>query len=289
MDAIDRVAEALDRGTRPGDAVVSHESIDLAAACRLRGRRVVAALHSVPEVSLNYLPAAHLRTIADRVDHWVTWGSLAAGRLADQLKVGPERITVSGQCVEPDDRVVRRLPGSPACLTVARVDPVKNHGLILDALAVLARRMPGIRWHMVGPSVDDAHLHGLLGRAARLGVDGMVTWHGSRDDVAAVMLGSDVSVLTSHAEGLPRATQEAMALGVPTVMPAALVRDLTHAGLPVTYEGTAPEAVAAAVETALRVAPERRAAAASWVRRTWSWERVLADWAGALADGTRDA
>jgi glycosyltransferase involved in cell wall biosynthesis len=102
-----------------------------------------------------------------------------------------------------------------------------------------------------------------------------------------MMLGSDVVVLSSHSEGVPRAIQEAMALGVPTVMPAFLAYDLVHGELPVTYASNRASDLARAVETAIKVAPDRRAAVSRWVLRTWGWNRVLRDWERALGSAAR--
>ncbi|MBB5967067.1 glycosyltransferase [Planomonospora venezuelensis] len=283
VEAVDRVAAALEVRTRPGDVIVSHEGVDLAAACRLRGRRVVAAVHSDPGACLGYLPLPDLRAAVRRTDHWVAWGRAVAAGLHDSLSVLPARTTVSAQAVEPGGPRPVPLPGSPACLSVARVHPVKNHGFMLEACAVLAERSPGTHWHMVGGCDDSAYLRRLRRNAERLGVSQRITWHGYRDDAGAMMLGSDVTVLASHSEGVPRAIQEAMALGVPTVMPGSLARDLLHAGLPVTYEPDGPEALARAVEAARLVGTDRLAAAAAWTGRTWAWSRVLGDWARVLS------
>jgi glycosyltransferase involved in cell wall biosynthesis len=282
VEAIADVATALEVSTGPGDVIVGHEGVDLAAACRLPYRRVIAAVHSDPDACLGYLPAPDLRVLARRVDHWVAWGTAVATRLSQRLDLDPERIAVSGQSVEPGDHRTRVLAGSPACLSVARIHPVKNHALMLEASAVLAERWPGTHWHMAGGCDDGVYLETLQSLAGHLGVSDRITWHGYRDDAAAMMLGSDVVVLSSHSEGVPRAIQEAMALGVPTVMPAALAYDLVHGELPVTYASNRPGALARAVELAIKVAPDRRAAASRWVLRTWSRPRVLRDWERAL-------
>ncbi|MGH3788314.1 MAG: glycosyltransferase [Pseudonocardiaceae bacterium] len=171
----------------------------------------------------------------------------------------------------------------PACLTVARVHPVKNHRMILEALALLAQSRPQVHWHMVG-SADDLHyLQGLRATSERLGVSESVTWHGHRNDAEALMLDCDVTVLASRSEGVPRAIQEAMALGVPTVMPAGLAPDLEGAGLPILYRSQHPRALARAIETAMIADPVRLAYAAQWVTQRWSRDVVLRDWESILA------
>lgn len=277
--AIGQVAAALAAKTCDGDTLVCHEGVDLAAARRLPHRRVVAAVHSDPAACLRYLPADELRPAVRRADHWVAWGSAVAARIREEFAVPAEHVTVSAQAVETRPPSARTLAGSPVVLTVARIHPVKNHADMLRACAFLARRAPGICWHMAGGCEQPTYLGWLQALAARLGVTRNVVWHGYRPDVKAMMRGSHVTVLASHHEGVPRAIQEAMALGVPTVLPAALARDLSYGGLPVTYRPDGPEALARAVEEALAVDKGRLAAAACWVGRTWAWERILGDWA----------
>lgn len=277
--AIGQVAAALAAKTGDGDTLVCHEGVDLAAARRLPHRRVVATVHSDPAACLCYLPADELGPAVQRADHWVAWGSAVAARIREEFAVPAERVTVSAQAVETRPPPARPLAGSPVVLTAARIQPVKNHADMLRACALLARRSPELRWHMAGGSEQPTYLGQLRALAARLGVTGNVVWHGHQPDVRAMMRGSQVTVLASHHEGVPRAIQEAMALGVPTVLPAHLARDLSYGGLPVTYQPDDPEALAWAVEEALVVDEDRLAAAASWVERTWTWERILCDWA----------
>jgi glycosyltransferase involved in cell wall biosynthesis len=281
--AIGAVSGALERLAHPGETIVCHEGVDLAAACRVPGRRVVAAVHSHPEECLEYLPASDLAAVARTTDRWISWGSPVAGKLASAHRVEPWRITVSAQPVAVSECRPARLAGSPACLTAARIHPIKNHALVLEALACLAERSPGVHWHMAGGAEDPGYLGSLQQLARGLGVGDRVTWHGHRPDVAALMRGSDVTVLASHREGVPRAIQEAMAHGVPTVMPALLAGDLTHAGLPVTYHEASAEGLAAAVEEAVAVDAGHRRTAARWVRRRWGEAAVLRDWERALA------
>ncbi|MFD7479031.1 glycosyltransferase [Streptomyces sp. NPDC059837] len=188
----------------------------------------------------------------------------------------PERIIVTGQWVDAAPTKAQVLAGTPACLAVARIDPVKNHALMLEACAVLAAGSD-VRWHMVGGCDDPSYLTRLQAMARRLGVADRVLWHGYRPDARRFMLGSAVTVLASHHEGVPRAVQEAMTLGVPTVMPKALATDLAHAGLPVTYSGGAEE-LARAIEYATNIGGDVLAAAAARTGRVWSRERVLQDW-----------
>jgi glycosyltransferase involved in cell wall biosynthesis len=279
---INAVASSLEHRTVPGDTIIAHHGVTLAAACLVRDRRVVGAVHSRPDDCLGYLPRALLRTIHGRTDRWVAWGVNVAARLRDWLGIDTHRITVSSQPVSLGAGPDVALDGSPVCLTVARVEPVKNHALMLAALRALAHRMPEVHWHMAGRCERSSYGDELRGLAARLQVADRVTWHGQRDDVTAMMRAADVVVLASHTEGVPRAMQEAMTVGVPTVMPAHLIGGLAHAGLPVAYSPQAPDALADAIETAVAVDRGRLHAAARAAAHHWSRERILADWAAAV-------
>jgi glycosyltransferase involved in cell wall biosynthesis len=52
---------------------------------------------------------------------------------------------------------------------------------------------------------------------ARLGIDGLVDFLGYRNDIQDILARTDIAVLTSVKEGLPRAALEAMAMGIPVV------------------------------------------------------------------------
>ena len=282
VDKIQTVSDALERHTSPGDIVVCHEGVDLAAACHLSGRWIVAAVHSSPDACLAYLPPAELTNLVNRTDRWIAWGGAVANRLTNLLKVDPRKITVSAQAVDFAAVRPRTLAGSPAILTAARIHPVKNHALMLQTLPLLVRRWPAVHWHMAGAGDDAAYWDQMRTFAVQLGVSEHVTWHGYVCDAAAMITGSHVTILASHSEGVPRVIQEAMVLRVPTVIPAPLGAELHHSGLPVRFAPNDPGALSEAIAAALRVGSDRLSAASDWVTRTWSWARVLRDWAVAF-------
>ena len=92
--------------------------------------------------------------------------------------------------------------------------PEKAHEVLLAAVALLARAGRDIRLCVVGdgPLATELRL-----QAARLGVESRVAWAGERRDAARLAGAFDVSVISSHWEGLPLAALEAMAAGVPLV------------------------------------------------------------------------
>jgi glycosyltransferase involved in cell wall biosynthesis len=92
--------------------------------------------------------------------------------------------------------------------------PLKGLDILLDALAMEeARRIP-LRLDVVG---GGSLLPEYRAQARRLGIESQITFHGERTaaDVHRVLLASDIMVLPSRREGLPRAMIEAMACGLP--------------------------------------------------------------------------
>jgi glycosyltransferase involved in cell wall biosynthesis len=106
-------------------------------------------------------------------------------------------------------RAVLDVPSDAFMLTmVAEFAPVKRHGHLLEALALV--RDPRVVLVLVGAGPLEATLRS---RAAALGVERRVRWAGYRRDVPAVLAASDALVLVSEREGLPRSVLEAMAAG----------------------------------------------------------------------------
>ncbi len=108
--------------------------------------------------------------------------------------------------------------GAATILTVARLTPQKGHAVLLDAARQVLRTRPDAIFLWVGEGV----LHTALRRQVdAAGLGGRVRLLGVRDDVAELMLASDVFVLPSLFEGLPLALLEALQAGLPVVATAA--------------------------------------------------------------------
>ena len=93
------------------------------------------------------------------------------------------------------------------------VDPKAFH-ILIEAVSLLARRMPRVRLVLVG----DGNLRPELEKqAADLGVPGLVLFAGMRMDIPAVLSAIDVFTISSKSEGLPVSLLEAMVAGRPIV------------------------------------------------------------------------
>jgi len=99
-------------------------------------------------------------------------------------------------------------------VAVGNLYPVKGHGYLLEALALLAERCPGLHVAIAGRGeLEDP----LRARARALQVSDRFHLLGLRSDIGNVLAGADVFVLPSLSEGVPLALLEAMLAGRPVV------------------------------------------------------------------------
>jgi glycosyltransferase involved in cell wall biosynthesis len=99
-------------------------------------------------------------------------------------------------------------------VAVGNLYPVKGHAYLLEALALLAVRFPGLHVAVAGRGQLAAQL---LARARALHVGDRFHLLGLRSDIGNVLAGADVFVLPSLSEGVPLALLEAMLAARPIV------------------------------------------------------------------------
>jgi len=168
-----------------------------------------------------------------RMTHALLTQSREDLELAERHGIGPARSRRRvGNGIDLARFRPRRAPMSPDGVTtlacVARFEPVKNHGMLLAAAARLKER--GVRFRLL--LVGEGPLRATHEAACeRLGITDLVEFLGRRDDVPDVLAASDIAVLTSTKEGLPRAAIEAMACALPVVATRAPgTREVVRAG-----------------------------------------------------------
>lgn len=107
--------------------------------------------------------------------------------------------------------------GADQCvgLLAARIDHLKGHEVLLDALAILKKRGLALTMLFAG---DGKERPAREARAQELGLTpDDVRFLGFRNDIADLLGASDIFVLPSFSEGLPLSVLEGMAQGLPIV------------------------------------------------------------------------
>jgi glycosyltransferase involved in cell wall biosynthesis len=143
---------------------------------------------------------------------------------------------------------------------VGRLDPMKDHATFLDALSILAPRFPSLRGVIVGDGPGELRRR-LEAHAAARGIADRLIWGAARNDVVAVYSALDCLCLSSaFGEGLPNVVAEAMACGTPCA-----VTDVGDTAQLVAHTGRVvpprdPAALAAAIESILRLDSSDRVA-----------------------------
>jgi len=142
-------------------------------------------------------------------------------------------------------------------LAVAREEHQKGLDVLLESVAGLRAEAPAARVFIAARRGAQSDV--LAAMVERLDLGRMVTFLGTRDDVADLLCAADVFVLPSRREGLPGAVVEAMAMQVPIVasdLPE--VREVVDDSTAILVPPESPERLARAIASVLR---DRNAAA----------------------------
>ena len=151
------------------------------------------------------------------------------------------RITVVGNAVEMRELASRQSARAALCAelgldgsarvvgVVANFRPVKDHDLLIDAVAICRYARETMHFVLVGDGEERARIER---RVADRDLSSVVHFLGARPDGPELASAFDLSVLCSREEGLPNALLEAMAAGTPVVSTAAGgARDLVEDGV----------------------------------------------------------
>jgi glycosyltransferase involved in cell wall biosynthesis len=234
-------------------------------------------------------PRPYARLLYNRCVDWVVAISrrirdvlIAAGVDGERISVIPSGVDVARFRGTEDVRARVRhdecgvASGEPVVLVVGALVPRKGHAVLLRAARSLAARGLRPAYVFCGEGSGRSELEGL---AADLGIAGRVRFTGWRSDVAPLLAAADLVVVPSLHEGLGVAALEAGAAARPVIASrtgglAEVVVD-GETGWLVPPED--PEALAAALEAALRDAEEARrrgAAARARIAQEFPMERM---------------
>lgn len=293
------------------DVVHSHYwlSGQVGALARDRwGVPLVHSMHTMAKVKNDALaegdtpePAARVigeEQVVDAADVLVANTDLEARQLIDLYDADPSRVEVVHPGVDlglfrPLDKTAARaalgLPNDAAVLLFAgRIQPLKAPDVLLRAVAVLLRRLPTLRRHLVVPIVGGPSGSGLdrpeslAGLAAELGIADVVRFVPpvSQAELAEWYAAATLVAVPSYNESFGLVAIEAQATGTPVV--AAAVGGLTtavrHGESGLLVDGHDPERWADALQRVvldehLRIALE---AGALEQARSFSWTGTAA-------------
>ncbi|MBO1902419.1 glycosyltransferase family 4 protein [Leucobacter weissii] len=276
------------------DNIVGSAAPEIIREATSDGRRVSMLMHffaaderAIPAEERARLAAAEAEAVA-AASAIVATSAWTAGEVA--RRYGRTDVAVALPGVEPAGLAPgarRGGGGSPRLLWLARVTRTKDPLALVDALAGL--RDLGWSARLVGPdTIDPAFGREVRGRIAELGLADRVAVLGARegDALASIWAETDLLVHTARSEAYGMVVTEALARGIPSVVPAGTgaVEAQQGAG------GRFPPGDAAALAGALRdwlsdarLRERWRAAAAEQRRALPSWQRAARSVAAALA------
>ena len=135
---------------------------------------------------------------------------IANSRIVADYSKDPSAVVIYPGVNVSDFSVPRTAHRGVVIGTACRLELIKGLNYLIEALTVLAPEFPDLRLEIAG----DGSLRGDLERKSRqLGVSGIVSFLGWREDLPSVMAGWDIFVLPSLDEGFGVAALEAMAAG----------------------------------------------------------------------------
>jgi glycosyltransferase involved in cell wall biosynthesis len=188
--------------------------------------------------------------ISDEVARRFT-GARGAGRTTTVPPLGPAPVV---RLARADVRAALGVPeGGHLVVTAARLHPQKGLADLVIAADLLRRRVPGLRWVVLGEGPQRGELERLV--AARELAD-VVVLAGGRPDVADELAAADAVAVTSRWESGPLVVLEALALGRPVVATAVgLVPDVVGPAAGRVVPVGDPEAMAGALAEVLAERP----------------------------------
>ncbi|MHC1684882.1 MAG: glycosyltransferase family 4 protein [Clostridiaceae bacterium] len=99
-------------------------------------------------------------------------------------------------------------------VSVGRLEPQKNHKLLINAFAKVANKYPKFKLIIYGEGSLRNELESLIDQ---LGLKERVLLPGEKNNIRDLIYKASVFVLSSNYEGMPNALMEAMVLGLPVI------------------------------------------------------------------------
>lgn len=107
-----------------------------------------------------------------------------------------------------------RKPKTDLIVTCGRLQPQKNHKMLIDAIESLHPEFPDMKVKVYGDGKLEKELKEHI---ASKGLQNVISLEGQTNNVPEALSEADIFVLTSDYEGMPNALLEAMAMGIPCI------------------------------------------------------------------------
>jgi glycosyltransferase involved in cell wall biosynthesis len=173
------------------------------------------------------------------------------------------------------------LSDTPRLIVARRLEPIYDNATALRAFASVLAAVPQARLVLAGDGPEEATLRRL---AHELGIAGQVEFAGvlDRDDVAARLRASSVSINPSRVDNMPNSVLEALACGVPVVSTnvGGVPFIVRHGESALLVPPADPAAMAQAILRVLRDAPlaQRLRESGLAITSQYQWARVAPLW-----------
>jgi L-malate glycosyltransferase len=187
-------------------------------ACRLAGRAALVAVRRVDFPlrgafsRAKYAACDRVIVVSRAIGSVVEAGGVRAERLRLVYEGVPERVPAAGGREALEALGVP--PGAPVVGNVAALTEHKDHATLVEAMALLRRRLPEARLVVAG---EGGLRSALEARVRGLGLADRVVFAGFRRDLDRLLPAVAVFCLSSRLEGLGTSLLDAMAFGLPVV------------------------------------------------------------------------
>ena len=222
---------------------------------------------------LRHLPRSRLLRAMVRKADMVCYVSAAMRPILDPV-VPPERLLYTPNGVDTGEFPPGESDREPRVLMVGSLRWQKGYKDAVEAFARFRRNSPEWSLSIVGIGPEDGELEGQIRQSD---LDGSVSLLGmrSRVEVARLMRGSRLFMLSSVSEGFPKVLLEAAASALPMVVTdVGSCREVAEKGAGIVVQPSDPEALALALDTLAMddVLWRRCAQRGPAIAREYSWE-----------------
>jgi len=133
------------------------------------------------------------------------------------LRLPPRKVVTVYQGIDAENYSVEPFPAVATLGIIARLDPVKGHRYLIEALSLLHPAYPNLRLKIIGQE-ENVKQRDLQFIAERLRLENSVEFLGFRRDISAVAAACSIGVIASTgSEAVSRVALEWMSAGRPVV------------------------------------------------------------------------